>query len=709
MRTLLVLAKESGLAAAVRAVLDPDRYRIVSQEEIWAAEPMLRQGAFDACFFDAEHIAIRPTRVLEKLRQQMPDCPLFVFTGARQWEWDEEAYLLGVAHVLTKPIRGRLLNVLLDRLWEQGARSARPGPAARAEGYPRPGIASAGAQVQALEVLRDFSAILSHSLDTEALLNDFLLLLRRLLGVNRAAIFLRKPPRSLTEALYAAEDRSLRAACASGLPPNLLQHFELSLEAGIGGFVHRYGRILVHGAGDALADAEVHKEFELLGAQVAVPILDRESFVGVALFDGRLTGEPISHEELALVFHLLEALGLAIKNGWLHDQLAASHTMMADVLGQLSGGCVVVSRDLSILHANPAAKNFFTPREGRHVPLEFSDLPQALGGKVFEVLKTGASQPAFKYEPPEKPGTVFLAAITPFKRKGSAAADAALLMVEDFSQLEHAQQLELEASRLRLVKTMAEGLAHEIGNCLVPLSTHEQLMQQKFDDPEFRASLSTAMADAVKRIARLSNQLLFLSRDTVGRVEPIRVHQLLEEAFREAESNYPEKNAELRQENGAPVLLSGDRVGLKHALAEVMLNALQANPIAPKIQTWIHPETDQQGKGWVRIEIHDAGAGFTSETAKRALDPFFTTRNVGLGLGLTVARKIVEAHHGRVELGTSGSSGLVVITLPISPVEAAAAAPQNDFNGHENTIEPVKSAFDPLAYTRIQLGIPPAA
>jgi nitrogen fixation/metabolism regulation signal transduction histidine kinase len=70
----------------------------------------------------------------------------------------------------------------------------------------------------------------------------------------------------------------------------------------------------------------------------------------------------------------------------------------------------------------------------------------------------------------------------------------------------------------------------------------------------------------------------------------------------------------------------------------------------------------------VNVEIRDSGAGFTPEAARRAPEPFFSTRNVGLGLGLTVTRKIIEDHRGRVEISesTAKGAGLVRITLPLS-------------------------------------------
>ena len=179
------------------------------------------------------------------------------------------------------------------------------------------------------------------------------------------------------------------------------------MTAGIGGHLFRLGRILRRYSEEARNDIETQKEFELLGAQVAVPILDRETVLGVAVFDGRITGEPLVNAELELIFHLLEQLGLAIKNIWLHDQLASNHQMMADILRELSSACVVVSRDLTILHANKMARKYFGRADGPRGDLEFSDLPQFLGAKIYQVLKTGSAITSFKYEPEHSPGTVY--------------------------------------------------------------------------------------------------------------------------------------------------------------------------------------------------------------------------------------------------------------------------------------------------------------
>jgi signal transduction histidine kinase/DNA-binding NarL/FixJ family response regulator len=670
MKTLLILADKPGLAEAIRAALNADRYRVVYQTELRPGDALLTQGRVDACILDAELTTIRPIRSIETIRRFLPLCPILVYASAKQWEWEEEAYLLGVGHVLNKPVRGRLLTNLLERFWPPETPNRERIAPARAPVEIKPPEPVRQSQ-KSLEVLRNFSALLPHSLSVDAILKQFLLLLRETVAVNRAAIFLCPTPEAIAGAKSPEEQRRLRPACTIGLPQDLLQHFSLTLDAGTGGQISREGRILRRDAEEVRNDPEMRKEFELLGAEVALPILDREMLMGLAFFDRRVTGESLTNEELALVFYMLEGLGMAIRNIWLHEEVAANHEMMGDVLRQLNSGCVVIGRDLTIQHANKMARDCFIPSKPENAPLEFSDLPQTLGSKVFEALNSGAAVLPFKYRPPNDPERIYQITIAPFQKHLANTPAAVMLLLDDCTQSERLQKVEIEAANLRLVKTMAERLAHEVGNAIVPLSTHQQLLSQKYKDPEFRASLESAMADGVKRIARLGQQMLFLAQDRPQSAEPIPVSKLIEDAFREAQKHHGDQPVFLQYETGGqPLMLAGDRAGLKHALAEIMLNALQANSPTPKVKVSTREDADPDGGHWVHIEVQDSGTGFTNEASRKAPEPFFTTRNVGLGLGLTVSRKIIETHHGRIEIAhpQQGQSGVVTVSLPLAPV-----------------------------------------
>ena len=682
MKTLLVLAELPEMAEVIRSGLNPEQYRVTHRATVDEAEPMLVHNLADACILDLEMNGVQSSWVLERLRRRAPRCPLIVYASAKQPDWEEEAYLHGVTHVLSKPVRPRMLAALLGRIWATPSNSPVPSnllapsssealvPASA--GLPQPASNRVGdttfitSSSQTLGVLRNFSGILSHSLDAEGLLKQFLLLLRELLGVNRAAVFL-PPATQLDEGAWTRGGRRLQAVCAVGLPAGLLQHFELSFEAGIGASLFRSGRILRRLSDEARGDVAMQKEFELLGAQVAVPILDRETVLGVVVFDGRITGEPLLNAELELIFRLLEQVGLALRNIWLHEQATANQRMLADILRELSDACVVVGRDLHILHANKAARKFFSRNDRQNSELEFTDLPQALGAKVYQVLQSGAAITNLRFEPDKTPGAIYQVSIVPFQRSQPGQPGSVLVMAEDLSHTEQLQRLEVETANLRLVQAMADRLMHEIGNAMVPLSTHQQLLADKWKDPEFRASMDAALADGVKRVTRLINQMRFLARDALVSPDAFPLAPLIDEAFQEARKHQPVKAAQLKYESGgAPIVLKGDRAALKHAFAEVMLNALQANPADPRIGVRLQAESGVSGRGDLQIEVQDNGSGFSPEAVEKAPAPFFTTRNVGLGLGLTVSRKIIETHHGKLEIlnPESGKAGVVRISLP---------------------------------------------
>ena len=103
MKTVLVLAPHPDFAELVRSALNPDEYRIIHRTGIEDAEPFLNQGLLDACLIDAAAGNVEAIWTLERVRRQMPHCPVVLYTEAKPWEWEEEAYLQGVRHV----VRGR--------------------------------------------------------------------------------------------------------------------------------------------------------------------------------------------------------------------------------------------------------------------------------------------------------------------------------------------------------------------------------------------------------------------------------------------------------------------------------------------------------------------------------------------------------------------------------------------------------------------------
>jgi signal transduction histidine kinase len=112
----------------------------------------------------------------------------------------------------------------------------------------------------------------------------------------------------------------------------------------------------------------------------------------------------------------------------------------------------------------------------------------------------------------------------------------------------------------------------------------------------------------------------------------------------------------------SPVVL-GDRQHLQQVLLNLVLNAVQAMRAGGTLTI-----EAQSGRDGVSLVVADTGAGIPADVLPRVFDPYFTTRTDGLGLGLTIARRIVEAHGGAIELDSQAGRGTRVrLRLPAAP------------------------------------------
>src|SRR6266704_772726 len=176
MKTILIVASHPESAEAIRAALNPEQYRVIHRIDLAEAEPFLNPSLLDACILDLEFSQVEAIWMIEKVRSRVPKCPLLVYASSKSWDWEEDAYVHGVTHVLAKPVRSRMLNALLDRLWSVApawpAPSAPPHSVALRARESRPVQSpTEGTQAQhALQVVRDFSAVMTHSLRADAML-----------------------------------------------------------------------------------------------------------------------------------------------------------------------------------------------------------------------------------------------------------------------------------------------------------------------------------------------------------------------------------------------------------------------------------------------------------------------------------------------------------------------------------------------------------
>jgi signal transduction histidine kinase len=125
--------------------------------------------------------------------------------------------------------------------------------------------------------------------------------------------------------------------------------------------------------------------------------------------------------------------------------------------------------------------------------------------------------------------------------------------------------------------------------------------------------------------------------------------------------------------------LYGDHNHLQQVLLNLLLNGMDAMANAPEAARRIIVTTEMHGADAIRVRVSDAGCGISETLLPRLFDSFFTTKTSGMGLGLSIARSIVEAHGGRIwaENNSDGPGATFQFELPVSARAPANPLQQN--------------------------------
>ncbi|MBI3410332.1 MAG: PAS domain S-box protein [Planctomycetes bacterium] len=240
-----------------------------------------------------------------------------------------------------------------------------------------------------------------------------------------------------------------------------------------------------------------------------------------------------------------------------------------------------------------------------------------------------------------------------------------LAVGQDITTLKQAQEQALQAERLAAIGQMVTGLAHESGNALARSQACLEMLSLEVEDrPEAQ--------DLISRIQLAQDHLRQLYEEVRTYAAPLKLE--LEEwslsgIWRQAWQNLAllrqGKSATLFEEiNGQDVSCFVDQFRLEQVFRNILENSLAASGDAAQIRVSCS-STEIEGQPAIRIAIRDNGPGLTPEQRQRIFDPFFTTKTKGTGLGMAIAKRIVEAHCGQIDVGSGANPGAeIVVTLP---------------------------------------------
>lgn len=225
---------------------------------------------------------------------------------------------------------------------------------------------------------------------------------------------------------------------------------------------------------------------------------------------------------------------------------------------------------------------------------------------------------------------------------------------------------------------LASGLAHEIRNPLNAMNMNLQMLEEEMVEsaagPDPAAlDLLGATKSEIKRLERLVNNFLQYARPQAPRFEPRDLNEVLSATALFLQADFRKNGVELAVDL-EPMLPSVeiDEGQLKQALMNILLNARQVLRDGGRVQL----RSRAGSGGEAVVEVADDGPGIAPEAVEKIFEPFFSNRSGGTGLGLPIARQIVQRHGGTIEVDTTVGKGTTFrIRLPRRHVAAGGREP----------------------------------
>jgi signal transduction histidine kinase len=225
--------------------------------------------------------------------------------------------------------------------------------------------------------------------------------------------------------------------------------------------------------------------------------------------------------------------------------------------------------------------------------------------------------------------------------------------------------------RIAALGRAAAQVAHEVKNPLAGLLLYSLHLKEKSTNfSESQTYLVDKIVDTIKHLNSRVEQIMGFARPVNLTLVSGNLNQLINDLLELLQPQLTTNKVEVRLSMDQPAYAMLDQSSLRGALMNLMLNAIEAMKDGGTLSIAI----EHMGKS-LRLEIADTGHGISEEEVKKIFEPFYTTKEQGLGLGMPYAKKIIEQHGGTISLNSqSGEGTTITIVLPAAQAEVAHAS-----------------------------------
>jgi len=252
-----------------------------------------------------------------------------------------------------------------------------------------------------------------------------------------------------------------------------------------------------------------------------------------------------------------------------------------------------------------------------------------------------------------------------------------ILVQRDITEFKNLEKKLYDSQKLAALGQLSAGIAHEIRNPLSSIKMSLQILTKRMS-PEGNDLKRFKIAEKeVDHLEMLVNNILAFAKPVEPKKAPADLSKVLEQAIALAEKGITDKKIEVQTEFADIPPVAVDAAMMADAILNVIRNAVEASKEYGKIKISLRYayETRQS----VVVEIKDDGSGIDEEDMPHIFNPFFTRKNYGTGLGLSLVKKIVDIHQGVIDIFSKKNEGTkVFIVLPLGNESAHSSITNNE-------------------------------
>jgi two-component system cell cycle sensor histidine kinase/response regulator CckA len=371
--------------------------------------------------------------------------------------------------------------------------------------------------------------------------------------------------------------------------------------------------------------------------------------------------------------------------------LQQSARTLTDILENTTDGFFCLDHAWRFTYVNPQAERLFGRARKELLGGELWQKFPELRNTPFEenYRRVMANQTPAEFEACEPNGTTRWFEVHAYPSGGGVSA-----LFRDVTERKRAEDDRLTKGKIESLGTLAGGIAHDLNNILTVISGNIGLAQLEAPSEEKNLFACLAKASqAAQEAAHMSSQLLTFSKGGSPVKKVVRMSELLAKS-----AHFSLHGSNLRAEMDIPPDLwttEVDPAQIEQVINALMINAREAmlsggtvDISARNIELENKPGALLPGGRYVKVAIADHGGGVPPDIATKIFDPYFTTKSVSSGLGLSISFSVVKKHGGMLHLEQSSPSGAVFsFYLPAARAEPAVIKSIGDGHGMPSPLQ----------------------